>query len=137
MMHLQLCAITWLGSACPHCLLLTARVVISQWEPTREGYLRFLVESKTLFQTLEDIVAQASHPECERPSAQSAPQPHLRPLHARFSQVLLVQMQHMCLQMPASRLRGLSVAQHWQRTSTGSSRHTVLRLRRSRRMALE
>ena len=57
---------------CSRCLLLLTGINILQWEPTREGYLRFLVESKTLFKTLEDIVAEASHPECERPSAQQA-----------------------------------------------------------------
>jgi hypothetical protein len=36
-----------------------------QWEPTREGYLQFLADSKTLFMTLEDIVNEAPHPDCE------------------------------------------------------------------------
>lgn len=36
-----------------------------QWQPTREGYLKFLAESKTLFETLEDIVLAAPHPDCE------------------------------------------------------------------------
>ena len=36
-----------------------------QWEPTREGYLRFLVESKLVYDALEQIVQQAPVPECE------------------------------------------------------------------------
>lgn len=35
-----------------------------QWQPTREGYLQFLAESRLLFQTLEDIMAEAPHPDC-------------------------------------------------------------------------
>jgi len=34
-----------------------------KWQPTKEGYLKFLVESKEVFQTMEDIVQEASHPE--------------------------------------------------------------------------
>ena len=37
---------------------------LTQWEPTREGYLKFLAESKALFQTLENIVEEAPHPDC-------------------------------------------------------------------------
>ena len=40
----------------------------AQWQPTKEGYLKFLVESKEVFKTMEDIVQEASHPECA-PSA--------------------------------------------------------------------
>lgn len=43
--------------------------LLVQWQPTREGYLQFLAESRLLFQTLEDIMAQAPHPDC-------APYPH-------------------------------------------------------------
>ena len=39
-----------------------------QWKPTKEGYLQFLVESRALFQTLEDIVMECSHSECAAPS---------------------------------------------------------------------
>jgi heme oxygenase len=37
-----------------------------KWQPTREGYLKFLAESKTLFETLEDIVEAAPHPDYQR-----------------------------------------------------------------------
>lgn len=36
-----------------------------QWEPTLKGYLQFLGESKVVYETFEDIMKQASHPECE------------------------------------------------------------------------
>lgn len=39
-----------------------------QWKPTKEGYLQFLVESRALFQTLEDIVMECSHSECVPPA---------------------------------------------------------------------
>ncbi|KAF7096942.1 hypothetical protein CFC21_098822 [Triticum aestivum] len=35
---------------------------VARWEPTVEGYLRFLVDSKLVFQTLEDIVDRAAVP---------------------------------------------------------------------------
>lgn len=35
---------------------------VAKWEPTIEGYLRFLVDSKLVFQTLEDIVDRAAVP---------------------------------------------------------------------------
>lgn len=38
---------------------------VSKWEPSVEGYLRFLVDSKLVFQTLEDIVERAAVPWCE------------------------------------------------------------------------
>ena len=43
---------------------LTGDVSGAQWQPTREGYLRFLTESKAVYETLERIVAEASHSEC-------------------------------------------------------------------------
>ena len=36
-----------------------------QWQPTREGYLRFLVESKEVYNTLESIVTDAQHSDCK------------------------------------------------------------------------
>merc|ERR1719379_2535155 len=33
-----------------------------KFEPTREGYLSFLVESKVVYDALESLVAAASHP---------------------------------------------------------------------------
>lgn len=33
-----------------------------RWEPTVEGYLRFLVDSKVVYDTLESIVAEAAYP---------------------------------------------------------------------------
>lgn len=35
---------------------------IGKWEPTIEGYLKFLVDSKLVYDTLETIVQKASHP---------------------------------------------------------------------------
>eukprot|EP00252_Welwitschia_mirabilis_P019776 TRINITY_DN4676_c0_g1_i1.p1 TRINITY_DN4676_c0_g1~~TRINITY_DN4676_c0_g1_i1.p1 ORF type:complete len:285 (-),score=45.99 TRINITY_DN4676_c0_g1_i1:240-1094(-) len=35
---------------------------VGKWEPTVEGYLKFLVDSKVVYETLESIVAKASHP---------------------------------------------------------------------------
>lgn len=40
-------------------------IPLLQWQPTREGYLRFLVESKLVYDALEQIVQQASVPECK------------------------------------------------------------------------
>ena len=37
----------------------------SQWAPTREGYLSFLVESKAVYEVLETVVQDKTHPECE------------------------------------------------------------------------
>jgi hypothetical protein len=36
-----------------------------QWQPSRKGYLRFLTESKQVYDTLEGIIAEAPSPECE------------------------------------------------------------------------
>jgi hypothetical protein len=36
-----------------------------QWEPTRPGYLRFLAESKAVFDAFEQALTDESHPECE------------------------------------------------------------------------
>eukprot|EP01018_Ginkgo_biloba_P010886 Gb_21799 [translate_table: standard] len=38
---------------------------IGKWEPTIEGYLKFLVDSKLVYDTLEKIVQKATHPACE------------------------------------------------------------------------
>lgn len=38
---------------------------VMQWQPTREGYLKFLVESKLVYDALEQVVQEASVPECE------------------------------------------------------------------------
>ncbi|KAL6603859.1 hypothetical protein ACP70R_044220 [Stipagrostis hirtigluma subsp. patula] len=35
---------------------------VAKWEPSAEGYLRFLVDSRLVFQTLEDIVERAAVP---------------------------------------------------------------------------
>ncbi len=45
--------------------MLIPAATLLQWEPTREGYLRFLVESKLVYDALEQIVQQAPVPECE------------------------------------------------------------------------
>lgn len=36
-----------------------------QWQPTREGYVRFLAESRAVYAAFEEIMAKAAHPECE------------------------------------------------------------------------
>lgn len=38
---------------------------VVKWEPTFDGYLRFLVDSKLVFDTLETIVSNAAYPYCE------------------------------------------------------------------------
>ncbi|KAK9828681.1 hypothetical protein WJX72_001504 [[Myrmecia] bisecta] len=43
-----------------------AEVPFQKWQPTREGYLRFLAESKAVYDTLEQIVADADHPDYAR-----------------------------------------------------------------------
>lgn len=37
---------------------------VAKWEPTITGYIRFLVDSKKVYDTLESIVAKATHPSC-------------------------------------------------------------------------
>ncbi len=36
-----------------------------QWKPTKEGFLRFLVESKVVYDTIERVIQEAPRPECE------------------------------------------------------------------------
>lgn len=38
---------------------------VAKWEPTVEGYLKFLVDSKLVFESLERVVERAAFPECE------------------------------------------------------------------------
>ena len=38
---------------------------VTKWEPTIEGYLRFLVDSKLVYDTLEKIIDDAVYPSCE------------------------------------------------------------------------
>lgn len=38
---------------------------VAKWEPTVEGYLRFLVDSKLVYDTLEEIISQSTFPTCE------------------------------------------------------------------------
>lgn len=38
---------------------------VAKWEPSIEGYLRFLVDSKLVYDTLEEIVEKAPIPSCE------------------------------------------------------------------------
>ena len=40
---------------------------VSKWEPTVDGYLRFLVDSNVVFDTLEKIVQDAFYPSCQFP----------------------------------------------------------------------
>lgn len=43
-----------------------AKNPMAKWEPTREGYLRFLVESKAVYDAMEGIMKDGSHPEFAR-----------------------------------------------------------------------
>lgn len=38
---------------------------VAKWEPTVDGYLRFLVDSKLVYDTLEGIIEKAAFPSCE------------------------------------------------------------------------
>ncbi|GKE58699.1 heme oxygenase 1, chloroplastic [Tanacetum coccineum] len=38
---------------------------LPKWEPSIEGYLKFLVDSKLVYDTLEKIVDKADFPECK------------------------------------------------------------------------
>lgn len=38
---------------------------LAKWEPSIEGYLRFLVDSKVVYDTLESIVDKAAFPACK------------------------------------------------------------------------
>lgn len=38
---------------------------VAKWEPSIEGYLRFLVDSKVVYDTLESIVDKAAYPACK------------------------------------------------------------------------
>ena len=50
---------------------------VLQWQPTREGYLKFLVESKEVYEVLEQIVQQAHKPECESAASSQCKIPQL------------------------------------------------------------
>ena len=43
-----------------------------QWKPTKEGFLRFLVESKVVYDTIERVIQEAPRPECEIPPLRAA-----------------------------------------------------------------
>ena len=45
---------------------------IAKWQPTVQGYLGFLVDSKLVFETLEAVVGRAAIPWCNRVSAISS-----------------------------------------------------------------
>ena len=38
---------------------------VGQWKPTIPGYIKFLVDSKKVYDTMEAIVDKASHPSCK------------------------------------------------------------------------
>ena len=40
---------------------------IAKWQPSVEGYLRFLVDSKLVYDTLDSILANSDFPSCESP----------------------------------------------------------------------
>lgn len=35
------------------------------WQPTKEGYIQFLTDSKYVYETMEAIMLEARHPSCE------------------------------------------------------------------------
>lgn len=39
---------------------------VAKWEPSMDGYIKFLVDSKKVYDVMETIVAKASHPSCKR-----------------------------------------------------------------------
>lgn len=43
----------------------TQRKPWPKWEPTIDGYLNFLVDSKLVYDTLDKIIVKADFPECE------------------------------------------------------------------------
>ena len=45
----------------------------AQWQPTKEGYLSFLIESKAVYDCMEGIVAKDSNPICACFAARGAP----------------------------------------------------------------
>lgn len=40
---------------------------MSKWEPTTEGYIQFLVDSKHVYEIMEDLMKEASNPSCKCP----------------------------------------------------------------------
>ena len=50
----------------------------AQWQPTKEGYLSFLIESKAVYDCMEGIVATDSNPICARFAARGAPRTRSR-----------------------------------------------------------
>ena len=54
-----------------HCLL-SPSIPLMQWKPTKEGFLRFLVESKVVYDTIERVIQEAPRPECEIPVLRAA-----------------------------------------------------------------
>lgn len=38
---------------------------VAKWEPSVEGYLRFLIDSKLVYDTIEGIVQRAAYPWCK------------------------------------------------------------------------
>eukprot|EP00891_Asterochloris_glomerata_P001087 jgi/Astpho2/1087/e_gw1.00019.8.1_t len=43
-----------------------AKQPFQQWKPTKEGFLRFLVESKVVYDTIERVIQEAPRPEFKR-----------------------------------------------------------------------
>ena len=40
-------------------------VPLPKWEPSIQGYIKFLVDSRAVYETLENIVHEAPHPSCK------------------------------------------------------------------------
>jgi len=47
------------------------RPLRAQWQPTKEGYLSFLVESKAVYDCMEGVVATSNNPICAPLSTRS------------------------------------------------------------------
>ena len=61
-----------------------------QWQPTHQGYLNFLAESKLVYDTLEQIVAETSNPDCEINFTLHFLERHWRVTFPRFDQSPIV-----------------------------------------------
>ena len=42
-----------------------SKIMKMQWTPSRPGYLRFLAESKAVYDVFEQMVEEAPKPECD------------------------------------------------------------------------
>ena len=71
-MHLQAAVNVGAGGPESKHRLLSMSISLMQWKPTKEGFLRFLVESKVVYDTIERVIQEAPRPECETPALRAA-----------------------------------------------------------------